>query len=157
MKKISIFLAVCVIIAASFFAYQKMKTPDQCSTGHMATLQTPNQILTVSIAQTASEQAKGLGGCPALDRYKGMYFPFSTPSPQTFWMKNMIMPIDIVWISGGNVVGIESRVPFLPSGTNDALLPLYHSPQNVDAVLEIGSGMADSYGLVQGAHVALEP
>ncbi|HSX25264.1 MAG TPA: DUF192 domain-containing protein [Candidatus Andersenbacteria bacterium] len=155
MKAIIIATAACVILAVSLFAYQLVYQHDQCSTGHMAVLDTPNQALLVSIAKTPQEQAKGLGGCPMLAKNTGMYFPFSTSAPQTFWMKNMIIPIDIVWISQGKVVGITSQVPFPHRGSDDASLVLYKSPQDVDAVLEIGSGMAQAYGLQDGSKVVL--
>jgi len=155
MKQIAIFCISCVIIAVSLFIYQTFQTQDQCSTGHMSSLQTPKQTLSISIAQTPQEQAKGLGGCAQLGENRGMYFPFSSSGPQIFWMKNMRIPIDIIWISGGKVVGITSHAPFPSPGANDESLPLYHSPQDVDAVLEVGAGMSDSYGLTDGSSVVL--
>ena len=157
MKKIFILIGVFAvgIISTFLFVYVVFQTPAPCDTGRTAFLRTPQQTLTVAVASTPQQQARGLGECKRLTQNTGMYFPFSVASPQTFWMKDMIIPIDIVWISQGKVVGVLPHVPFFPPGTGDSLLPLYRSPQNVDAVLEIGAGTADSYGLTNGSPVQL--
>lgn len=155
MRLLPLYIAICAIVIMPVFSYIVMNKPVLCGAGTVAQLRTPNTTLTVSLAQTQDQQRKGLGGCATLARNTGMYFPFSVHGPQTFWMKDMVIPIDIVWLSKGTVVGVTSAIPFPSPSIKDALLPLYHSPQDVDAVLEISAGMAEKYGLIKGAQVVL--
>ena len=155
MRMLPVYIAICAIIALPVFAYFLFAKPTLCGTGHTALLRTSKQTLQVSIASTEDQQRKGLGGCKMLARKTGMYFPFSVTGPQTFWMKGMIIPLDMVWLKGGRVVGTTSNIPFPSPDVKDAFLPLYHSPQDVDAVLEIPAGTADSYGLTKGSQVVL--
>ncbi len=146
---ITLVISIFVILVAFLFLY-----PQPCSNFHEAKIQTPKTTLSLALAETQEEQSKGLSGCTYLPKNSGMYFPFELKH-STFWMKNMVMPIDIVWIAKGIVVGIDSNVPFPSPNTDDAKLPAYHSPIAVDAVLEVGAGMAESYGLTKGARVFL--
>lgn len=155
MRILPIIIAVVAIALVPLFAYTMFRHPVQCGFGHTALLQTPNQTLKVFLAVSSQEKAKGLGGCASLARKTGMYFPFSDVGPQTFWMKDMVMPIDIVWVSRGVIVGVDQNVPIPAKGAQDYQLALYHSPKDVDAVLEVGAGLADTYGLEQGGHVVL--
>lgn len=105
--------------------------------------------ITANFAITSAEQAKGLSGCAALELGQGMYFPFAEKKEAVFWMKDMIMSIDIIWITDSRVVGIEHSVP-PPSDNN---LIKYYAPGEVDAVLEIGAGHAAELGITKGASV----
>lgn len=121
-----------------------------CANFNEATLHTPTKALSVALATTPEAQSKGLGGCRYIPKNSGMYFVFTDNSQRTFWMKGMRIPIDIVWISQGRVVGIEKNVPNLPRSTSDSDLPQYKSPVPVDAVLEVEAGMAEAYGAQEG-------
>src|SRR3989344_576804 len=109
----------------------------------------------VAIAKSQLEQARGLSGCRQLPKNSGMYFPFSPKQTASFWMKGMLMPIDMVWIADNKVVGVSAFVP-PPTGKLDVELPRYISPQPVDAVLEVAAGKAESYGLKKGAQMSLQ-
>lgn len=155
MRLLPIFIAVAAIIAIPIFAHFLFSKSETCGDGRAALMRTANQTLKVSVSSTEAQQRKGLGGCAMLARKTGMYFPFSVTGPQTFWMKDMVIPLDMVWLKDGKVVGVTANIPFPPPGLTDALLPLYHSPQDVDAVLEVGAGTADSYGLTIDSQVVL--
>ncbi|OGY37841.1 MAG: hypothetical protein A3E36_02185 [Candidatus Andersenbacteria bacterium RIFCSPHIGHO2_12_FULL_45_11b] len=155
-KIFPVLLAVCAIIAIPVFALVTLQKPVPCGTDHIALLRTPTQTLGVSVAITPQERARGLGGCAMLARKTGMYFPLSAAGVQTFWMKDMLIPIDIVWLSKGKVVGVTANVPPPEPDTKDSLLTTYQNPhQDVDAVLEVGAGNAKAYGLTIGAQVVL--
>lgn len=155
MRLLPIFLAVAAIIAIPVFAHVLFSKSEVCGDGHVALMRTAKQTLKVSIASTPAQQRKGLGGCAMLARKTGMYFPFSVTGPQTFWMKDMVIPLDMVWLLNGRVVGVTANIPFPSPGVKDALLPLYYSPQDVNAVLEVEAGTAASYGLTKGSQVLL--
>lgn len=109
--------------------------------------------LAVALARTPSEQQLGLSGCRSLKLGQGMYFIFPVKSDAVFWMKDMIIPIDIIWLSDNKVIGITANIP--PPATNTATLPTYSAPAPVNAVLEIGAGHADKLGIRTGTVVEL--
>lgn len=61
-------------------------------------------------ADTDAKKEKGLGGRARLCETCGMLFLFDTPGVYKFWMKDMLIPIDIVWLSGETVVFIAENV-----------------------------------------------
>ena len=105
----------------------------------------------VAVAETAGERTTGLIGCNALPKNAGMYFPYESPQAVHYWMKGMSIPLDIVWITDGKVVGIAPSVP--PAEKTAVDPPIYSSPIAITAVLEVAAGQAKEYGLVPGVPV----
>ncbi|PIR98214.1 MAG: hypothetical protein COT89_00680 [Candidatus Colwellbacteria bacterium CG10_big_fil_rev_8_21_14_0_10_42_22] len=119
-----------------------------------ATIVVSGQEFRVDVANTAIQQAKGLGGEDALAQNEGMLFVFDSPTNRKFWMKDMLIPIDIIWIKDNQVVGVEHRVD------PEINVPLYKkkrypSPQRVNYVLEIASGRASALGIKKGTDVSI--
>lgn len=94
-----------------------------------------NNHFSVEVARTKEEQALGLGGREGLNGNAGMLFIFSKPAPQIFWMKDMKISIDIVWIDKNKKV-----IGFAEGARPEDFPKTYQSPANVSYVLEIGSG-----------------
>jgi uncharacterized membrane protein (UPF0127 family) len=69
---------------------------------------------TVEVAATPQQQAYGLMFRPSVPPGTGMLFPVDPPSVQTFWMKNTMVPLDIVFIgTDGTIKAIaENTVPY---------------------------------------------
>jgi uncharacterized membrane protein (UPF0127 family) len=109
----------------------------------------------VAVAQAPNERTTGLIGCSQLPAQSGMYFPYDTPQTVNFWMKGMSIPLDIVWIADGKVVGIAPSVPPVEKTAVDP--PIYNPPVAVTAVLEVAAGQAKAYGLVVGVTVNFVP
>lgn len=122
-----------------------------CPEFHEGEITIGNTRLNVAIAATQEEKARGLSGCLELPVNSGMLFPFDSAKEVSHWMKNMVIPIDIVWIRNGSVVGIERNVPVPAPNTSPKDLPQYHSPGPVDSVLEIKAGGAEEYGITIGS------
>ena len=102
--------------------------------------QLENQPLKVELVNTPASITQGLSGRTGLDGIDGMLFVFDQPAIRNFWMKGMAMPIDIIWLYQGKVVGIERNVQPPPEGTTDQALERYLAPQVVDMVLETAPG-----------------
>ncbi|MEK7499388.1 MAG: DUF192 domain-containing protein, partial [Patescibacteria group bacterium] len=141
---------LCGIIFVAF----KFSYTNPCTNFNEATLQTPKQTINLALANTPEKRSKGLGGCTGIPENAGMYFQFEDSSTQTFWMKNMVIPIDLIWIQDNRVVGIEKNAPSFPLDTQDEELPRYTSPEPVDAVLEVGAGKAEEYGIDENTVVS---
>ncbi len=117
------------------------------------TLRINHQHFTIRTAQTADEQIRGLAGVHHLEPNEGMLFLLDG-QPTAFWMKGMLIDLDIIWVRNNTIVGINHSVPAPEVGTPDALLPNYPSPvANPQAVLEIASGQAQAQGITIGDSV----
>lgn len=112
------------------------------------------RVLSIAAAQTHEEKVQGLSDCSALPENSGLLFPYEPAQPVSFWMKNMLMPLDIIWIKDGKVVGLAASVPAPAPNTPAKDLPQYQSPGPVDSVLEIKSGGAEEYGIKLGSPIS---
>lgn len=114
-----------------------------------------NENFSVEVADTPALKRRGLGGRTELPEHGGMLFLFGEPEVRTFWMKDMEMPIDIIWLSGGRIIGIEHSAPIPPGGIPDEELERYHSPEPADRVIELAAGRAEALGLGVGQTVEI--
>lgn len=104
----------------------------------------------VEVARTDAEQARGLMYRTSLPENGGMLFPFSPPRPASFWMKNTLIPLDMIFIrADGSIARIaEETVP--------QSLESVGSGEPVVAVLEIVGGRSTALGIAEGDHVSWE-
>lgn len=112
------------------------------------------QVVRVEIAKTAPEQSRGLGGRDFLAEDEGMLFVFNEPKKPVFWMKDMKMNLDIIWIRDYKVVEITENVPAEPGQTDDKLRR-YSPASEVDMVLEVNAGWAKRHQTPLGGPVDL--
>jgi len=110
----------------------------------------PHSLSRIEIADDPEERALGLGGrAEILDDY-GMLFVFEVPDTYGFWMADMQVPIDIIWLSDeGVIVGIESSVP--PESFPETFQPSVP----VRFVLETRAGLAAERGWMPGTLISL--
>ena len=67
---------------------------------------------TVDIARTAQEQETGLMFVKSLPANRGMIFPYEPPQEVAFWMKNTLIPLDMVFIrADGTIARITTARP----------------------------------------------
>jgi uncharacterized protein len=108
----------------------------------------------VEIADDEAERAQGLMNRESLPAGSGMLFVYDRPQDVAFWMKNTLIPLDMIFIDdAGRVTDVhENAVP-------GDLTPI-PGPQDTLLVLEIRGGLAARLGLGEGAvlrHPALDP
>lgn len=111
--------------------------------------------INIEIAETPQEKAKGLSGKPKLDDNQGMLFIFSPKSRPAFWMKDMLIPLDMIWISDSKIVHINENVPPPSLGQKDNELSLYSPPVSIDFILEVNAGFSQKYSIKVGDSVDL--
>jgi hypothetical protein len=102
----------------------------------------------VEVARSEDEQAKGLMYRQNLGPDEGMLFPFSPPRPASFWMKNTLIPLDLLFVRGdGSIARIaDNAVPMS--------LEQIAVGEPVVAVLELAGGRAAELGLTEAARVS---
>lgn len=112
------------------------------------------QEFSVEIADTPIKRSKGLSGREKLEANEGMLFVFSNAGYQSFWMKDMLTSIDIIWVKNSRIVGFEKNVQPEP-GVRTANLKRYVSPEAVERVLEVPAGTAEWLGIQVGDEVSV--
>jgi uncharacterized membrane protein (UPF0127 family) len=103
---------------------------------------------TIEVAKTPEEQMTGLMNRSELAPDRGMVFPFDPPRGASFWMKNTLIPLDMIFVrSDGTIANIATNTVPL------SLDPVF-SEGTVGAVLEIAGGRSDELGIKPGDKVA---
>lgn len=101
----------------------------------------------VEVARTSEEQAKGLMFRTALAPDAGMIFPMDPARQASFWMKNTVIPLDLVFI------GPDRRIESIAASAVPYSLSPIASKGSVSAVLELNGGRAAQLGLAPGDRV----
>jgi len=119
----------------------------------------PNGGVTISIgsasihaavADTESERAIGLSQQTSIAANRGMLFVFPRDAKWQIWMKDMKLPIDIVWLDAHKkVVSVQANA--LPSSYPGHFTP----PADARYVLELASGTAQKAGIHPGTRADL--
>lgn len=101
----------------------------------------------VELAQTDQQQARGLMFRRTMGANEGMLFPMQPPRSAAFWMRNTVIPLDIIFVGTDHkVLNIAANaVPY-----SEEALP---SDGAVSAVLELNGGRAAQLGIVPGDKV----
>lgn len=109
--------------------------------------------ITVEIADDEQERQLGLGYRNFLAEDRGMLFMYDYPRPYGFWMKETLIPLDMIWIRDGKVVDMAENVqveedPSSPTKT--------YSPKEAAVwILEANGGWANKHGVEIGDAVEL--
>ena len=98
---------------------------------------------------------RGLGGRDSLPDDGGMLFVFPEPGLLTFWMKDMLISIDLIWISAeGRVVDVQTAQP--EPGVPDPELKRYNPNGEAKYVLEVRADLAAEQGVQIGDEAQIE-
>ncbi len=103
---------------------------------------------TVEMARTPPQQAQGLMFRTALADDKGMLFPFAEQRDASFWMKNTLIPLDILFIRS------DGRIANIVENTTPYSLDQVRSVEPVTAVLELRGGLTAQMGIKAGDMVS---
>ena len=106
----------------------------------------------VEVAKTPEELEYGLMFRQQLDKDRGMLFIFEKEDVYPFWMKNTLIPLDIIWINKENkIVFIKNNAEPCPQTDCKFINPGIKA----NYVLEINSGIVESLDLKTGDNVLL--
>ena len=104
----------------------------------------------VEIAKSSAEREKGLMYRENMDKDKGMFFIFDKEGLYPFWMKNTLIPLDIIWIDGNN------KIVFIGENAQPCktlICPITNSSVIAKYVLEINANISKNIGLKVGDFV----
>ena len=101
----------------------------------------------VEFAKTAQELETGLMNRESLEKNSGMFFIFPDEKSRSFWMKDTLIPLDMIFISSnGRVNEMTTQEPCPKTGT----CQVYESKLPARYVLEINGGQAEKWNMANG-------
>lgn len=109
----------------------------------------------LSIMQTEASRAQGLSNQQYLPKNAGMLFVFQQQGKYGFWMKDMLFPIDIIFIDNRKIVSIVHSAPIPKPGEQLFELPIYNPISPVNYVLEVNAGEANKHHFKRGDEVTI--
>ena len=113
------------------------------------------QIIQLEVAETPHQQALGLMYRTELADDRGMLFPFNPPRRVSFWMKNVSISLDMIFLFQGAVVAIAADVPPCTSAPCDVYGP--GGRQLVDQVIELRGGRAAELDIQVDGVITINP
>ena len=154
MKKVLLASALLLaLVAGVVFAQNYLKTKTFSLFQKTPTVTINGQSIAVTVADSAEEKEIGLSETKSLPQNQGMIFLFEKPDYHAFWMKNMKLPIDIIYIKDDRIVTIQSNV-WPPKKEESPLVYVPTEPS--DKVLEINAGLSEKYDFKKGDMVKIK-
>jgi len=143
-SKLNIILSIALfLIAVAFYFFAQNNISKICF---------EDRCFDVEIADTLEKKETGLMSRKYLEPNSGMLFLFEEESEYNFWMKNVLISLDIIWIDRNR------KVVFIKENAEPCKIEpceIFSSDENAKYVLEINGGMAEKVGLKVGDKVFL--
>jgi len=138
--------ALFVLVAAVFYIYKTALPPQPSKTAEFGGVS-----LRVEYATTEAARERGLGWRENIAPDYGMLFVFSKDERYGFWMKDMLVPIDIFWLdSQGHVVSIAQDV------ATSSYPNVFYPSTPARYVLETLAGFAGEHAVATGTPLLLK-
>lgn len=133
-KRILLLVIVAILAVAAFVVYKLPKDAE----------------FRFEIVDTPAARTQGLSGRENVPENYGMLFVFETPGRPGFWMKDMRVPIDMIWLTAdGTIIHIDAAV------SPDTYPALFQPPTEITFVLETRAGEALRQGWEVGTVIDL--
>jgi uncharacterized membrane protein (UPF0127 family) len=114
-----------------------------------AVLQVAGRTVTVELATDVATRTRGMMHRLSLGPERGMLFIFPDTIPRVFWMRNTLIPLDIIFLDDdGLVINIEEAPPAVEK-------PGFHSLKPARFVLEFNRGWSAEHGLKPGQKIEI--
>ena len=136
--KLIIIISLLIFILILSISVNKNNRPQVCI---------KQKCFKVEIADSTEEREKGLMHRKLLKEDQGMLFIFEKEDTYTFWMKNTLILLDIIWIDKDKKI-VEIKSNILSCKQNPC--PSYIPKENALYVLEINAGLAEKYNFEEG-------
>ncbi|MGL6342874.1 MAG: DUF192 domain-containing protein [Waterburya sp.] len=155
-----IFLSSCTPLASSW--KNIANASEEIKQGQMlpitATAEMAGETIQLEVAKTPEQQATGLMFRESLADNRGMLFPFENERIARFWMKNVSISLDMIFLNDNRIVGIAADVPPCQADPCPVYGPETSKEQVilVDQVIELRGGRAAELGLKTGDKINIK-
>lgn len=148
-----IFLIIIILLLfCIFFIFAKPVFSPNATQNSFSFVCINKKCFSVQSAETEAEREKGLMNVEKLDKDKGIIFIFNKEGVYPFWMKNTLIPLDIIWIKNDKVVFIEENAQ--PCKT--FICPQINPKTLASYVLEINGGISKEMKFKIGDEVKIK-
>ena len=151
-------LAVVALVAVGvqFVPATVFSTGAPQDTAQVTTTRDDATLATVRarVADTPDERVQGLSGVPSLPNGTGMLFVYSSEAQRTYVMRDMRVPLDMVFVGGDGRITRIFHAPTPPPETDEANLTRYTA--RAQWVLEVPRGWAAAHDVRAGDRIRIE-
>ncbi len=160
-RKMQIWISITIIAVTTAILFSCRKSENDTNKTSMTSLFKKQGELTIvrsngdtiitidiEIADDESKREIGLMGRTIIGEREGMLFVFEEEHYASFWMRNTILPLDIIFIDKtGRIITIHKNTkPFSDDNYSSTGLALL--------VLEVNAGLTDKYGIKEGDRIS---
>ena len=141
---IAVFACAAVFMTAALWWAQ---VPHEQATGNYRQVlaHIGDAAINADVSDTEPLREQGLSGRESLSEKEGMLFVFQEDGMHAFWMKDMLIPIDMIWLSS------DKRVVFIERNAQPESYPASFAPPVPSRyVLEVPSGFSDRHAIAVG-------
>ncbi len=144
-------MKLSILLMLAFACAQRTPAPSPATTTSAASAQRiilpDNFVVSVEVAADEELRSQGLMYRDQLAENRGMIFLFPQPGEFPFWMKNTLIPLDMIWMDGQHrIVHIAHDVQ--PCKADPC--PNYPPHAQASSVLELAAGVAAKHHLADG-------
>ena len=118
------------------------------------TITLAGEQFTVELALNTHARARGLMFREELPAHTGMLFVFARPAPRSFYMKNCLIDLDIIFAAADGAI---ARIHTMKAPVSGEPLQYYHSGVAVKYAIELPAGACARLGLQPGQRIAIPP
>jgi uncharacterized membrane protein (UPF0127 family) len=112
-----------------------------------------NATVTLEVADEPEERRSGLMHRESLENDTGMIFVYPNPRQASFWMKNTLIPLDMIFVAeNGTVLNVQHADPQPNASSSE--LETYPSDGEAKYVVELPQGFANRTGVGPGSELA---
>ena len=142
MKALAFLLVMSVVLAAGCVSQEIIQVNISAASGQ--------KIVSVEVADSPEAWQTGLMNRVSLPENSGMLFVFPGEQPRSFWMKNTLIPLDMLFISANlSIIDIATMQPCKADPC-----PSYRSKAPAMYVLEVNAGYAEKNNILVGNKIA---
>lgn len=135
------FISFTLIIISLFFLFNLFSKKE-----NLVSFTKNNITIYLEIAKTEKEREYGLMNRTSMPENHGMLFIFSHPTILRFWMKNTLIPLDMIFLNHHRIVAIFPNIPPCKKDTNPC--PSYGPDVLADEVIELNAGVAKKIAII---------
>lgn len=144
--------AIIAVLGLAFFIYTVSNSAGQQRALFLDETGVVKADITFEAAVTPEEKRIGLMNRTSLRDNHGMIFVYEEEAPRAFWMKNTLIPLDIIFLdSQKRIINIEEAYP--EPGTPVSELERYRSDRPAKYVIEVKQNFTDRHGIEPGDRV----
>ena len=148
-------IVLLIVFSDAFVTNTEDETNEQLAVVTFLPTNSTSVVITCELASSHEERLMGLMFREELPVAEGMLFVYDYPHNVSFWMKNVLIPLDIIFLDeSGTVINVEEADVEIDVPAEE--LKSYLSDGPAQYVVEINQGLCKLYGVGVGTNVSIE-